>query len=80
MKIIHNKIRGGQFLVFEQGALICGDLEQDVYITLKRGHLYVLGTIRGKVECLDQNSCIYCQKMEGAMICFGGIWLFSFAI
>lgn len=74
MKVIHRKIRGGDPMVFAQGALIVNDVERDVFITLEGGNLYVLGCIKGKIECLDETSTIYCQSMEKAMISFKGIW------
>lgn len=77
LKIVHKKIRGGDPVLFEQGAVIAGDIEKDVFITLNSGNLYVLGTIRGKIECCDESSRIYCHKMEEAMICFKGIWQIS---
>ncbi len=74
LEIIHSKVRGGDPLVFENGGLVCGDIEKDVFVTLESGNLYVTGCIKGKVECLEPNSVIYCASMDHAMICFNNIW------
>lgn len=76
-KIIQQRLRGGESIVIENGALIVGNIEKDVEIILKKGNLYNLGCIKGRIECLDENSAIVCQKMDHAKISFQGKWHIS---
>lgn len=76
-KIIQRKLRGGECLIIENGALIVGSVEKDVEIILKKGNLYSLGSIKGRIECLDEKSVIVCQKMDHAKISFQGKWHIS---
>ncbi len=76
-QIIHQRLRGGNPVRIEAGALILGNVERDVSLVLISGNLYVMGTIRGQIECLDEKSRIFCQAMEEARIGFKGIWQIS---
>lgn len=76
-KIIQRKLRGGESITVENGALVVGNLEKDTEVILKKGNLYVLGAVKGRIECLDENSRIICQKMDHARISFRGKWQIS---
>ncbi len=71
---VFDKVRGGESVSFIGDTLIVGDIAKDAYISLKKGNLYVMGRIYGKIHLLNENSRIYCQKMMCETLCINGNW------